>query len=377
MSARSRRARPLRAQLRHRLAGVAAASVLCTVAVDYAITQQAPAPAQARAQATQESTEQEGARIAARLGEALDHQIVERLRDAHEWAAAPTVIEGARAGARGDTPMRRYLRAARARAREFHWIRISDRHGRDIATTNGKPRKGQASERWWQEAWSDGARIGEVAYDEQTGEWAVPIAMRVDDAATGEPVGVLSAALGIASVQSTAERWAAEESAQIEVRDRNARALAQSAPQPAGGTSEATRETGGRGGYAALVRGADFEGLRWTVTVRPGADTQAAQGAAPAQGGVGEVLGRWKRWAAAGAGIVLALALAPWAAGGVARPIERLHARSAALVGADKRRGGAAAKGDEIAQIDDAFGRMEEIVRKAIRKLRERGRQTG
>ena len=74
-----------------------------------------------------------------------------------------------------------------------------------------------ADREWWQRAWSDGAFLGAVEIDESTGVLAVPMAVRIDDLATGRALGVLKASVDVTAIQPLADAFADEEEG-VEVR---------------------------------------------------------------------------------------------------------------------------------------------------------------
>ena len=164
----------------------------------------------------------------------IDTFLIERIAKAEGWAAARIVVNAAREaharhGAEGlvGLPIDRiekrfvtrkslgaapeadmYLRQQIAASPNFAEMFFTDRNGFNVAVTNPTSDFVQSDELWWQGAWSHQLSVREVGYDESAGVWSVDIAARINDPATGEPLGVLKTVLAIDAVQKIADRTA-------------------------------------------------------------------------------------------------------------------------------------------------------------------------
>ena len=231
--------------------------------------------------------------------------------------------------------------------------------------------------------------------------------MRIDDPATGKPVGVLQAALGLASIHRITDRFRERGYGErITVADHDGLLVAETASEHSnarlmndkanlrmnendarraayeddrwgqviedGWTTEYSRSAGGEF-YADATRGARFPGFDWVVIV------QSTQFGASSGIDAGlETVGAWRRTYAGilGAGfLVIALlagGVAWWMADRASRPIRYLHA--AAVQMSQGRTTGTFRldTNDELSEVADAFERIRRITRQAVRVLHER-----
>ncbi|HEX9728460.1 MAG TPA: methyl-accepting chemotaxis protein [Gemmatimonadales bacterium] len=74
-------------------------------------------------------------------------------------------------------------------------IFFTERHGFNVAWSNRTSDFAQADEAWWQDAMRDGSAIGDPELDESAGIVAIEISVRMDDPATGRPIGVVKGVL--------------------------------------------------------------------------------------------------------------------------------------------------------------------------------------
>jgi methyl-accepting chemotaxis protein len=170
-------------------------------------------------------------------------------RDLRGIAAAPSVVaaareaaaEAARRGLAGlstealedrfaenrallrDPVLQRYLTTLRDSS-EFAELTLTDRAGLTALTAGQPVDFVQSDEEWWQQALAAGSYLGAPQFDEAAGTVSLDLAVRVDDPATGRPVGVLRGPLRLARL---AERLAAEsEGTIVEVVDSAGRVVA-------------------------------------------------------------------------------------------------------------------------------------------------------
>jgi len=150
----------------------------------------------------------------------------ERRRDLRILAHAPDIIRAARdAGAEArrlglprvspddledryadrrmlsaDAGVRRFLQAIRDSS-EFADLTLADAHGY-VATAASEPlRFVHGQEPWWREAMANGVFVGAPQFDEVARVAAIDLAVRVDDPATGTPLGVLRGAVRLATAR--------------------------------------------------------------------------------------------------------------------------------------------------------------------------------
>ncbi len=170
-------------------------------------------------------------------------------RDLRRVAAAPSVVaaareagvEAVRRGLTGLSPevledrfaenrallrdpvLQRYLTTVRDSS-EFVELTLTDRTGLTALTAGQPVDFVQSDEEWWQQAFATGSYVGPPQFDETAGAAALDLAVRVDDPATGRPVGVLRGPIRLARL---AERLSAESEATIvEVVDSAGRVVA-------------------------------------------------------------------------------------------------------------------------------------------------------
>ena len=165
----------------------------------------------------------------------IDAFLIERIAEAKTWASSSIVVKAARDGharhseeglvglpienveaqfrtrkslsssPEADT----YLRQQMDSSSYFAEIFFTDRNGFNVAVTNPTSDFVQSDEGWWQGAWSHALSVSEIGYDESAEVWSVDISVRINDPASGEPVGVMKTVLAIDSVQMIADRTAA------------------------------------------------------------------------------------------------------------------------------------------------------------------------
>lgn len=426
----------IRAKLARRFAALAIGAALAACSIGYAVMW-VWSESVVRDLATQpppkSSGENPAAGSSAFLSRQLDAYLYERIADVRGWASAPAVLhaaqqanvsreesglpnptaealedDGVGRGSLGWFPVADgYLRAEIADSKDFDWIRLTDRNGLDVVATGVRSDLGHSGEAWWQRAWSDGAAIEEVTYDEKADRWTIPVSMRIDNPVSGKPVGVLQAALNLASVHGIIDRFrergygeritvadhdgllVAEtvsehssarlmnDKANLRWRENDPRRAAYEGDRSGqviedGWTTEYSRTAGGAF-YADAIRGSRFPGFDWAVIV------QSAQFGASS--GIDAGLEKVRAWRRTHAGILgtgflvialLAGGVAWWMADQVSRPIRHLHA--AAVQMSQGRPTGTLRldTNDELSEVADAFERMRLTIRRAVRVLRER-----
>jgi methyl-accepting chemotaxis protein len=102
-----------------------------------------------------------------------------------------------------DPELTAYLAGLSARTPAFTEIFFTEKHGFNVAYNNPTSDFVQIGETWWDTAWSEGSYIGSVEYDASAGVYSVEIAMRIDDV-DGNPLGVLKAVLDVQALQDLA-----------------------------------------------------------------------------------------------------------------------------------------------------------------------------
>ncbi|MDX8412424.1 MAG: PAS domain S-box protein [Mariprofundaceae bacterium] len=83
--------------------------------------------------------------------------------------------------------------------RVFGEVFITNKYGANVAQTGRTTDYQQSDEEWWQSARDKGLYIGEVAYDESAGMYAIDFGIRIDDAQDNF-IGVIKAVLNIENV---------------------------------------------------------------------------------------------------------------------------------------------------------------------------------
>ena len=165
----------------------------------------------------------------------IDAFLIERIVEVKAWAAAPIVVEAARAAharhvadglteASADAVENRfridkslnispkadaYLRSQIAASPYFAEVFFTDRNGFNVALTNPTSDFIQSDESWWQNAWSRGISVGEVQYDDSAGVWSIDISIRIDGRDTGKSLGVMKTVLAIEPIQRIAD-WTSQ-----------------------------------------------------------------------------------------------------------------------------------------------------------------------
>jgi len=83
---------------------------------------------------------------------------------------------------------------------DFTEVFFTERLGLNVWTTNRTSDFVQSDENWWRVAWESGWYQGEATYDESAGIVGVELAARVDNPASGEPIGVLKVILDLSGL---------------------------------------------------------------------------------------------------------------------------------------------------------------------------------
>jgi len=227
----------------------------------------------------------------------------ERRRDLRALAQAPEIIATARTGGAdaqrlgllrlspddledryaerrmlsADGGVRRFLQAIRDSS-EFADLTLAEVHGYVATAANEPLRFVYAQEPWWQEAMASGLHVGTPQFDEVARVAVIDLAVRVDDPATGRPLGVLRGAVRLATARLSADDQLA---AVAEIVDTTGRILvardstrilrpSPAAPHLPDDQRAATlrvRLTGGEPWVVVLVP--DFAGRWWSVVRAP------------------------------------------------------------------------------------------------------------
>ena len=90
----------------------------------------------------------------------------------------------------------------------FAEVFFTDELGYNVAMTNPTSDFVQSDETWWQRAWSSGFHVGEIEFDSSANVWAVDLSVRIHDARTKDPIGVMKAVLSVRFAQLFADRVA-------------------------------------------------------------------------------------------------------------------------------------------------------------------------
>ena len=181
---------------------------------------------------------------AASIARDLEQFMAERVGDVESWAFDPQVVRTAAVG--GDRAVEAGLpgfevdqleaqyeqsrsldvssatdemfREMLERTPEFVDAELTDRHGFVVAHSSSGEDFVQADELWWQAAWETGISIGNVAVnDNAAGGLALDIAVRVEEAGTGDPLGVIRVALAVDTVQQVSDLFAAQREANVSI----------------------------------------------------------------------------------------------------------------------------------------------------------------
>jgi methyl-accepting chemotaxis protein len=152
--------------------------------------------------------------------------LADQRRDLYIIARAPTVIAAARDAGREaerlglpavpaealedryaerrllstDPAVRRYLEAVRDSS-GFADLLLADAHGYGVTAAAEPLRFVHAAEAWWTTAMRDGWALGDPQFDEVARAAALELAVRVEDPATGRPVGVLRGPVRLAAAR--------------------------------------------------------------------------------------------------------------------------------------------------------------------------------
>ncbi len=94
-----------------------------------------------------------------------------------------------------------YLEHA-ASAADLADLAFTDRHGYTVAATPGSAAFARAREAWWTAAMRTGHWIGTPTLDRVAGVIGVPLAARIDDPASGRPLGVVAGTLRLSALVS-------------------------------------------------------------------------------------------------------------------------------------------------------------------------------
>ncbi len=185
----------------------------------------------------------------------LTRYIDERVADARTWATTPTVTAAAAEGAStaatlelidvstsaletqftatrrlpGADAANEYLADEVVRSPFFAEASFTNEYGHVVAASGVTGDFVQSDEDWWQRAWDQGLDIGAVDYIESAGVFSTDVAVRIDDPRTGDPVGVLNAALDVGVLLDVADRHAAAEAVDVTILDDTGRVLADTA----------------------------------------------------------------------------------------------------------------------------------------------------
>jgi signal transduction histidine kinase len=160
----------------------------------------------------------------------MERLMAERVGDVMDWAASPTLyyaatkasqeegdelratmtteeIESAFANDRRLEPgsvAERYLTTVSEREPMFAELFFTDRNGIAVGGSNRPTDVVQRDEDWWARAWTHGLYLGPVLHDESADDFGVPIAVRIDNPKTEQPVGVIRAVISLNVLQQTA-----------------------------------------------------------------------------------------------------------------------------------------------------------------------------
>jgi methyl-accepting chemotaxis protein len=103
-----------------------------------------------------------------------------------------------------DAGVRRFLEAIRDSS-EFADLTLADANGYVATAANEPLRFVHALEPWWRDAMASGLHIGTPQFDEVARVAVIDLAVRVDDPATGTPLGVLRGAVRLATARLSAD----------------------------------------------------------------------------------------------------------------------------------------------------------------------------
>ncbi len=98
-----------------------------------------------------------------------------------------------------------YLQTQVQNSPHFGEIFTTDINGYNVALTNPTSDFVQSDEAWWVEAFEKGIFVGQAEFDKSAEIWSVDVAVRIADPASGQPLGVRKAVLGVSFIQQVAD----------------------------------------------------------------------------------------------------------------------------------------------------------------------------
>lgn len=170
---------------------------------------------------------------AAATGRDIDRLVADRIDTVAQWARQPIVADGAAATAArsadqhlggltpadisarlpatdslGAAPLTdAFLAAELDHESDFADIAYSDGAGITGGAIGGRPDLVQRDAPGWAEAWSQGRSIGPPTRQAESGQYVIPVVIRIESQ-DGQPLGVLTASLRLAALQSVADQHA-------------------------------------------------------------------------------------------------------------------------------------------------------------------------
>jgi PAS domain S-box-containing protein len=105
-----------------------------------------------------------------------------------------------------NNPVAEEMREYQGRFPEFAEIFLTNKYGGNIASTTRTSDYYQADEDWWQEAWNNGMGglyIGQPEFDENTGLYAIDMALPVYAEPTSEIIGILRATVNVSAMKDS------------------------------------------------------------------------------------------------------------------------------------------------------------------------------
>ena len=169
---------------------------------------------------------------AASMAESIDLFLLDRIVEVQNWARSPVVTTAvitaraahAKQGFDDLAPQQiedqfrtrktlglspsatAYLKEQVKLSPHFAEVFFTDGMGYNVALTNPTSDFVQSDETWWQRAWSTGFSIGEIEFDSSANVWSLDFSVRIHDAQSGAPIGVMKAVLSVRFVQEFADR---------------------------------------------------------------------------------------------------------------------------------------------------------------------------
>ena len=179
----------------------------------------------------EESVEVASEEQAASVAREINLLLNERIRNVQAWARSSEVVIAATDGAAQavdeslvarsiddleaefaetkridlDLESRNFLRSELEANTDFAEIVFTEANGLNVAFTAETDDFVQRDEEWWTGAMENGVHVSDVDYDQSAELFSVEIAVRIEDPATGEALGVLRSVLGIGFVQEFAD----------------------------------------------------------------------------------------------------------------------------------------------------------------------------